>query len=46
MYKGEKFVTVFGSSIPKEGEAEYEIAYTLGKIIARSGINICSGGFQ
>ncbi len=46
MYKGEKFVTVFGSSIPKEGEAEYETAYTLGKIIAKYGINVCSGGFQ
>ncbi len=46
MLKGEKFVTVFGSSIPKGGDAEYETAYTLGKIIAKGGINVCSGGFQ
>jgi len=39
-------VTVFGSSIPSEGDVEYEQAYKLGKILAGSGISVCSGGFQ
>ncbi|NMB80343.1 MAG: LOG family protein, partial [Ignavibacteria bacterium] len=29
-----KIVTVFGSSIPKPGDKEYEIAYHLGKKFA------------
>ncbi|MBI5807511.1 MAG: LOG family protein [Ignavibacteriales bacterium] len=46
MYENKKFVTVFGSSIPREGGNEYEIAYTLGKKLAENKINVCSGGFQ
>lgn len=46
MFENKKFVTVFGSSIPREGENEYEIAYTLGKKLAENKINVCSGGFQ
>lgn len=46
MYKGKKCVTVFGSSIPKQGEAEYAIAYVLGSIFAKAGLNVCSGGYQ
>jgi uncharacterized protein (TIGR00725 family) len=42
----EKFVTVFGSSIPKPGDEEYETAYLLGKQLAQSGLNVCSGGFR
>jgi len=42
----EKFVTVFGSSIPRPGDAEYETAFQLGKRFAENGINVCSGGFQ
>ncbi|MCX6168894.1 MAG: LOG family protein [Ignavibacteriales bacterium] len=41
-----KFVTVFGSSIPQEGEEEYKIAYRLGELLARKNISVCSGGFQ
>jgi len=41
-----KFVTVFGSSIPKPGDAEYEFAYQLGKKFGENKINVCSGGFQ
>jgi hypothetical protein len=41
-----KFVTVFGSSIPKPGDEEYEIAYNLGKLLAANGLNVCTGGFQ
>jgi uncharacterized protein (TIGR00730 family) len=41
-----KFVTVFGSSIPKPGEEEYEVAYKLGKILGQNGLNVCTGGFH
>jgi len=44
--KKKKFVTVFGSSIPKPGEDEYETAYRLGKKLADNNLNVCSGGFQ
>ena len=43
MYGNKKFVTIFGSSIPREGDSEYEIAYTLGKKLAENKINVCSG---
>lgn len=42
----QKFVTIFGSSIPKPGDNEYETAYKLGSYLGKNGINICSGGFQ
>ncbi len=41
-----KFVTVFGSSIPKLGDDEYETAYRLGKKLGENGLNVCSGGFN
>ena len=41
----EKIVTVFGSSRPKEGDAEYEEARELGKLLAQRGLAVCSGGF-
>src|SRR6516225_3377430 len=43
--KTEKIVTVFGSSRPKGGEAEYEEARALGRLLARRGLAVCSGGF-
>jgi uncharacterized protein (TIGR00730 family) len=46
MKDNKKFVTIFGSSIPKPGEAEYETAYLLGKLLAKEKINVCTGGFQ
>ena len=46
MYECKKFVTVFGSSIPKPGDVEFEIAYRLGKKLGENKINVCSGGFQ
>jgi hypothetical protein len=46
MFEGKKYVTVFGSSIPKPGEEEYEYAYQLGKKLAKNKINVCSGGYQ
>ncbi len=41
-----KIIAVFGSSIPKPGDKEYELAYQLGKSLAENGFDVCSGGFQ
>jgi uncharacterized protein (TIGR00725 family) len=41
----ERIVTVFGSSRPQEGDADYEEARELGKVIAGSGFAVCSGGY-
>ena len=41
-----KIVTIFGSSLPKEGDAEFENAYLLGKLLAQSGIDVCTGGYR
>jgi len=41
----ENIVTVFGSSRPKAGDAEYEEARELGKLLAQRGLAVCSGGF-
>ncbi|MCB9247843.1 MAG: hypothetical protein H6613_04515 [Ignavibacteriales bacterium] len=41
-----KTVTVFGSSMPKPGEEEYENAYLIGKLLAQKGFNVCTGGAQ
>jgi uncharacterized protein (TIGR00725 family) len=43
--RAEKIVTVFGSSRPMAGDAEYEEARELGKVLAQRGIVVCSGGF-
>jgi len=41
-----KTITVFGSSLPKEGEKEFQTAYELGKKLGQNGFNVCSGGYQ
>jgi uncharacterized protein (TIGR00730 family) len=38
-------VTVFGSSRPREGDADYEEARILGRALARHGFSVCSGGY-
>ena len=38
-------VTVFGSSRPVEGDAEFTIAYEVGKQIALAGFTVCNGGY-
>ncbi len=38
-------VTVFGSSRPREGAADYEEARTLGRALAKHGFSVCSGGY-
>jgi uncharacterized protein (TIGR00725 family) len=41
----ERIVTVFGSSRPKAGDADYEEARALGKALAELGFAVCSGGY-
>ena len=41
----ERIVTVFGSSRPSEGEADYEEARVLGRALAKHGFAVCSGGY-
>jgi uncharacterized protein (TIGR00725 family) len=41
----EIIVTVFGSSRPREGDADYEEARVLGRVLAEHGFAVCSGGY-
>lgn len=43
--KKEMIVTVFGSSRPKEKDADYQEALELGKALAQAGFAVCSGGY-
>ena len=36
---------MFGSSRPREGEADYEEARALGRALAENGFAVCSGGY-
>lgn len=38
-------ITVFGSSRPREEQAEYEEARALGSALAAAGFTVCSGGY-
>ncbi len=40
-----KTVTIFGSSVPKPGESDYQIAYEVGHELGKRGFDICTGGF-
>src|SRR5258706_12665030 len=43
---GKEFiVTVFGSSRPREGDADFEEARILGRALAQHGFSVCSGGY-
>ncbi|MFC2133451.1 LOG family protein [Bacteroidota bacterium] len=46
MNKTKRTVTVFGSSIPRPGDPEFETAYNLGKALGKKNISVCSGGYQ
>jgi uncharacterized protein (TIGR00730 family) len=41
----ELMVTVFGSSRPREDDADYEEARILGRALAKHGFSVCSGGY-
>ena len=38
-------ISVFGGSQPKEGDAAYEDAYTLGKLLVEAGHMVMTGGY-
>lgn len=38
-------ITVFGGSSPKPGDAAYEQAYQLGKLIGKAGYTVLTGGY-
>jgi uncharacterized protein (TIGR00730 family) len=40
-----KSVTVFGSAMPLQGDAEYQTAYNLGKLLAANGFDVVNGGY-
>jgi len=42
---GERKITVFGSSRPREGDTDYEEARQLGRALADAGYGVCSGGY-
>ena len=41
----EKIITIFGSSLPEEGNDEFETAYKLGCLLAKKGFSVCTGGY-
>lgn len=41
----EKIITVFGSSRPQEGDADYVEARSLGAELVKAGFAVCSGGY-
>jgi uncharacterized protein (TIGR00730 family) len=40
-----KTITIFGSALPGEDDAQYKFAYELGTSLANNGFNICTGGY-
>jgi uncharacterized protein (TIGR00730 family) len=40
-----EIITVFGSSRPREGDGDYELARVLGRELAARGFRVCSGGY-
>jgi uncharacterized protein (TIGR00730 family) len=40
-----KVVTIFGSSQPKQGDPDFQLAHRVGTLLARSGFTICNGGY-
>jgi uncharacterized protein (TIGR00725 family) len=43
--QNERIITVFGSSRPRENEAEYQQALELGRSLGEAGFAVCSGGY-
>jgi len=39
-------VTIFGSSLPREGSAAYEEGRRLGRLLAEAGFAVCNGGYK
>jgi uncharacterized protein (TIGR00730 family) len=45
MPQGTKIITVFGSSRPEDGHADYAEALELGRALATEGLAVCTGGY-
>src|SRR6202166_5330310 len=45
MTEKNKVITVFGSSRPEEGHADYAEAVDLGRALAAAGFAVCTGGY-
>ena len=41
----EKTITIFGTGRAKAGDAAYELAYELGKMLAEAGFTVTNGGY-
>src|SRR6266404_7443981 len=41
----ERVITVFGSSRPRDGDADYHEAFLLGIALGRAGFDVCTGGY-
>ena len=41
----EKTITIFGSSKPKDGDKEYNVAYKLGRSLGENNFDVCTGGY-
>ncbi len=39
-------VSIFGSSRPQPGDAEYQLAFETGKLLADAGFTVCNGGYR
>jgi uncharacterized protein (TIGR00730 family) len=42
----QKVISVFGSSAPRPGSADYEAARTLGRLLAQAGFTVQTGGYS
>jgi uncharacterized protein (TIGR00730 family) len=40
-----RIVTIFGSSHPREGDADYALAFEVGTQLAGAGFTVCNGGY-
>jgi uncharacterized protein (TIGR00730 family) len=38
-------ISVFGSSAPQPGSAAYQVAYQVGRLLAKRGFNVATGGY-
>ena len=45
MTENNKIITVFGSSRPEDGHADYVEAVNLGRALANTGFAVCTGGY-
>jgi uncharacterized protein (TIGR00725 family) len=41
----ERVITVFGSSRPRENDADYQEAFQLGCALGKAGFDVCTGGY-